>query len=343
MSMINNVEVPEFEVSVQNMVITDNFALLKSAVDKVAKSYEVVQYSDNLDEQVKQLKSDRAALNKCKETIDKKRIEIKKQCLAPIDAMEKQFKELVKILDVPCSSIDTNIKAIEDKQRADKKKEIMNFYREAAVILEDNETANFLWKKIYKNEWENKACTKKKYQEAIRDSIKNYMNGMNALNAMQSDFKEDGIKEFKDSLDLAQAMALINKRQAQQDEAVELAKKKMQEEQERLIREAEEKAKREEQKKLEEARRAEIAAQQRADMEAAKARKAEEEKRKAEEAAKAVVEANTTKVFVKVEDGIVSIWTNKDVDLHVLDMDMSPENEEITSFEEEIKSLQEIY
>lgn len=343
MSKINNIEVPEFAVSVQGAVITNNFEQIKGAVQEVAKSYEIVQYSDDPDDQIKQLKSDRATLNKYKDTIDNKRKEIKNICLKPISDMEQQFKELIAILDVPCGSIDTNIKAIEDKQRSDKKKLIMEFYREAAVVLEDSETANFLWKKLYKSEWENKTCTKKKYQDAIREGIKNYMDGMSALNAIQSDFKEEGIREFKESLNLAQAMDMINRLQAQQDEAVERAKKKMQEEQERQIREAEERAKREEQRKLEEARRAEAAAQERAAMEAARARKAEEDRKKAEAAAKAAVSANTPKVFVKIEDGVVSIWSDMDISLNILDMDMSPSDKEIVAFGEAIQELKELY
>lgn len=335
---INKILVPELETNVKETVISGNFEELKLAIDNVAKSYEVIQYNDDPDEQIKLMKADRATLNKLKDNIDKKRKEIKNICLLPISEMESQFKELVATLDVPCSRIDNQIKEIEQEMKKKKKKEIMSYYQEVGVILEKDD-ANFLWKKIYRPEWENKTCSKKKYQDEIRHAIKNYQDGMTALNSLQSDFKEDGIMEFKNSLDLAQAMALINSRQVQQDAAIEREKQKLLEEENRKIREAQERAREEERMKLEEARRAEKAAQQRADEEARKAREAEEEKRKAQEAAL----KNKVSVCVRIQDGVLEVYADGDINLKVLDMDVAPSNEEIVAFEDAIKDMDEMF
>lgn len=344
MSEINSVMIPELKTEVKDLVITYNFAEYKNAIEKLADSYKVVQYSEDADEQLKQLREDRATLNKQKADIDEKRKKLKNMCLAPITKMEEEFKELQRVIDIPCNEIDSTIKNIEEQARAAKKREILEFFRDAAVVLDDKDAANFLWGKLYKKEWENKTCSKKKYKEEIQNGIKTYLDGMTALNAITSDFKEDGIKEFKDSLDLAAAMAVINNRQKQQDEAVERAKRKMQEEEEKKIREAEEQARREEQKKNEEVRLAMLAAQQKAVAEEARARKAEEERLKAEEEAKKASDAKKTKIFVKLEDGMLTIFANNsNVELAVLDMDMSPSDKEIVAFNEAIAGMEAIY
>ena len=95
--------------------IKTNYVALKQAIVELSKSYEVVQYSDDYSEQIKQMKSDRANLNKLKEQLDTNRKKIKATYNKPVAEMEDQFKELISLIDVPCKNIDAGIKSLEEE------------------------------------------------------------------------------------------------------------------------------------------------------------------------------------------------------------------------------------
>ena len=105
-------------------LIEFNFEELKAEITAKAALYKNMVYTDD---SIKQAKADKAALNKFITALEDKRKEVKKQCLQPYEAFEKQMKELVAIVNEPVQLIDSQGKAYEDKQKADKLEKIQEF------------------------------------------------------------------------------------------------------------------------------------------------------------------------------------------------------------------------
>lgn len=99
--------------------INCNISDLKAAVNAYAETYKVVQYSENVGEQMKQMKADRAKLNKLIEALNETRKDTKKKYLIPLDTYEQDIKELVNLVSEPCKLIDSGIKELE-RQRKEK-------------------------------------------------------------------------------------------------------------------------------------------------------------------------------------------------------------------------------
>lgn len=77
---------------------------------------------------IKDAKSDKSKLNKLKAAIEDKRKEIKKQCLAPYEAFEKQCKEIVAMIDEPINVIDSQIKAFDEIRKNQKYVELQEYF-----------------------------------------------------------------------------------------------------------------------------------------------------------------------------------------------------------------------
>jgi hypothetical protein len=79
-------------------------------------------------------KKDKAALNKLKKAVDEQRISAKKQALAMYEPLEKQCKELTALIDEPIQAIDTQIKAFDEIRKAEKRKELEDFFEKINTL-----------------------------------------------------------------------------------------------------------------------------------------------------------------------------------------------------------------
>lgn len=351
--VINGLTVPSTVATITPAVINTNIDALNAFVDQLAKSYEIVQYSDNLEEQKKQMKEDRANLNKLSSAIDKERIRIKKEATKEIDDFEKSYKSLVAKIEVPCQKIDNGIKALEKKQRDDKLIQVNAIWEKEAVVIEDPDVRSFLYEKLYSEKFLNVTTSAKSIRDSFASGIKNYTEGMETLEALDSEFKEEGITRFKSSLDLTESIGLINRLTQQQKEAEERLKAKLEAEKQEAIRKAEEKARREEREKAE------------AEKQAALAK--EREKLRLEEASKIADVAQMSldftqpasnhptvferteipvekvgrkpKVFIKIENGqVASVFSDIDVEVEILDVDTVMDEQELIDFAQKVES-----
>ena len=66
-------------------------------------------------------KGEVAALRNMKAAIDQKRKDVKNQFMIPYNNFEKEAKELMALIDEPISLIDGQIKAFEEKRKAEKR------------------------------------------------------------------------------------------------------------------------------------------------------------------------------------------------------------------------------
>lgn len=109
-------------------VIQFNFAELKEEITAKAELYKNMVYTEDT---IKEAKADKATLNKFIKVLEDKRKDVKKQCLQPYEDFEKQIKELVTIVNEPVQLIDSQVKAYDEKRKAEKLDQIKAIWEES--------------------------------------------------------------------------------------------------------------------------------------------------------------------------------------------------------------------
>lgn len=180
-------------------LIEFNFEELKAEISSKAALYKNMVYTDD---SIKQAKADKAALNKFITALEDKRKEVKKQCLQPYEAFEKQMKELVAIVDEPVKLIDSQVKAYEDKQKADKLEKIQEYY----ASVEPKEMEWLGLPAIYDQRWLNASFSLKKVQEAIEERLIQIEADVATISSLP-EFSFEAMEVYKQTLDLNRAIA----------------------------------------------------------------------------------------------------------------------------------------
>lgn len=135
-------------------VISFNFEELKTELTDKVHLYETLVYTD---EQIKEAKEDRASLNKLKKALNDERIRREKEYMLPFSRFKEQIAELIKIIDKASGAVDTQVKAFEEKQKEERRKNIQEFF-------DDIELLSFDWLKleqIFDERWLNASVTMK--------------------------------------------------------------------------------------------------------------------------------------------------------------------------------------
>lgn len=237
----------ELVVDSQQGVITFNFDELKAALEVKMQDYTNVVYTA---ETVKTGKKDVAELRKLKTALDSKRKEIKKTWNDPYTEFESKVKELISIIDKPIDDINAQIEAFEQQRISEKKAKIEDTYNEVFAGLEEYAQLS----KIYDPKWENSTTSMKSIRERMVTLQTAVSNSISTIKNMKSDAVEDALKIYKNTGDLATALAHITQYENQKAEILE---KQRLEEQERQRKAEEERIRKEEQAKLEAERKAE--------------------------------------------------------------------------------------
>ena len=105
--------------------ITWNHEQIKQEVAERVKRYQNIVYTED---QIRDAKTDRANLRKFVDALEAKRKEIKKRCLEPYEAFEKQIKEVISIVNEPIFLIDDQVKKYEEGKREEKREAIEAFW-----------------------------------------------------------------------------------------------------------------------------------------------------------------------------------------------------------------------
>lgn len=221
---------------------------LEAAVREKIAAYENVVYTED---NMKQAKSDRAELNKLVEAIEDRRKLVKKKINEPYDVFEKELKEILALIKEPVGIIDAQVKAFEDQQKEEKKKEIKAAYDE--VIGDLAEVLPF--EKVFDIRYLNKTYKLGTAQTEIKEKVQKVRTDLETIDSLESKYKLNAKDVYIKTLDLSKALA-ENKRLSDLEEKLEAEnRRKAEEEAERKRREEEEKAKAEAERKTQEAAR----------------------------------------------------------------------------------------
>lgn len=83
---------------------------------------------------IKDAKADKANLNKLKTAIDSQRKEAKRQTMALYEPLERECKELLAMIDEPIAAIDGQLKAFDEKKKAEKFAALVEFFERVNTL-----------------------------------------------------------------------------------------------------------------------------------------------------------------------------------------------------------------
>ena len=177
-------------------VIEFNFEELKEQVTKKVVMYKNLVYTDD---QVKEAKADRAALNKFVKRLSDERIRVKKQCLKPYEEFESKINELTAIVNEPIQLIDKQVKEYEEKQKTEKLESIKDVF--ATIGFQNFVTLE----KIFDQKWLNAGTSMKKIEDSMSEKKFQIGNDVLTINSLP-EFSFEAMEEYKRTLDLSRAI-----------------------------------------------------------------------------------------------------------------------------------------
>ena len=208
--------------------ITFNHNEIKQELSLRLEKYKGLVYSE---EEVKIAKTDRATLNKFKEAIETKRKEIKKQCLEPYEAFESKIKEILSLVEHPINEIDSQVKGFEDKQKEQKKQDIIGIFDESVGDLKGILSIV----KIWNEKWLNSTYKLNTISEEIIKTIEKVKSDLETIEGLKSEYELQMKDRYLNTLLLAEALAVKKNLEEQKIKLDEYKKQQEAKEQAKVV------------------------------------------------------------------------------------------------------------
>lgn len=257
----------KIEISQEPAVIRCNFKDVKAKLSEKMAEYQEAVFTE---ESKSVAKAELASLRKTREEVEKRRKEVKAQCLVPYNDFEEKVKELLEIIDEPICLIDSQLKEMEAERIRKRHGDVEKLYTECT-----GEWAEYLpLKEIYVKKWDNATTSLKQIEKELLAMAEKVASEIGIIRNTQSEVVEDALQVYQKSRDLGAALTRINIYEDNKKRALEAERIRREQEEEQRRQAEIERAREEERKKIEEI---------------AKAR--EEERKKAEETLKAAAVA----------------------------------------------------
>lgn len=222
----------EIRVNVEqkNGVIGFNFEEIKEKLNSELEIYKNMIFTEDSKAEAKMTI---ASLRKLKKSVNDKKLEVKKSFMIPYTNFEAQVKELDNLIDEPINFINNQVEEFERRRVEEKKALISEIYAE--IMAEHEEASGYLpLQRIYDSKWENATTTKKAITETITERVDHVEKDLGIIRSMGSEFEDKGIEKYKATLELSDAIEIMNQYQKQKEEILrrqeEEAKRKAEEE-----------------------------------------------------------------------------------------------------------------
>ena len=177
-------------------VIEFNASELKTELTNALAKYEGITYDDG---SIALAKKDRATLNNLKSQIDSVRKSAKTEWNDPFVRFESEVKELIALVDKPITAIDAQVKAFEERRKADKRNSLEAHFNSS---IGDN-TALLKFDDIFNEKWLNITFSEAKAIEEIRAIITQFNNDLEIISSESGEYKTQLYDYFLRTRDLA--------------------------------------------------------------------------------------------------------------------------------------------
>jgi hypothetical protein len=189
--------------------ITFNYEELKSELLHKVSVYETMVYTED---QVKEAKADRAALNRLKKALNDERIRQEKEYMQPFNTFKAQIAELVKIIDNSVSVVDKQVKEFDEKKKAEKLDAILEYFGIALAAKLPSVPLNH--RLVVDDKWLNASVSMKSIQEAIDAKLDQVAKDLAVIASLPS-YAFEARECYVDTLDLARAVSEAHRLQEQ--------------------------------------------------------------------------------------------------------------------------------
>lgn len=198
------------------------------------------------DETMDIAKRERASLRKLKTQMDEERKKVKSAWDEPLKQFEAQVKNILELVDKPVNAIDKQVKEYEERKKQEKLLTCKKIYGEEIGDLGDI----LPFEKIFDSKWVNASTTLKSIREDIAGIISNTRTQIDTIKMMQSDAVEKALEIYRDTLDMAKAVAHINQYEATKREVEERERKRREAEEQRKLEAERERIRQEERARI---------------------------------------------------------------------------------------------
>ena len=176
-----------------------NKAEFMELVQGAMERYEGVTFTED---QVKEAKEERARLNALKKAISDKRIQIKKEVMAPYTQFEAEVSEVTALIDKPIAEIDRQIKAFEERQKEEKKEALRQHF--LGITGDLSETLTF--EQVFDKRYLNATVTLAKARKDISDKVERVGADMKTVESVEDEYRPIVRDVYRKTLDIGQAM-----------------------------------------------------------------------------------------------------------------------------------------
>lgn len=208
------------EVRVNEIAIPEriewNFEELKKELTEKTAKYETLVYTD---EQIKEAKADRAALNKLKSALNDERLRREREYMKPFSEFKAQVAEIIGIIDKPVAAIDKQIKEAEKKEQNEKRAKIVDIFDQLP-----NKPEWLRIEQIWDARWLNKSVTFRMIEDNMLGWCGRIDTEVSTISKLAVGSYE-ALEEYKRTLDLGKAIS-----EGQRQAAIQEAKRKAEEE-----------------------------------------------------------------------------------------------------------------
>ncbi len=152
------------DLSVLPQIIETNAKELKEWLTDKMDHYNALVVTPDT---IRAARDDKAALNKLRTALEERRKEVKRQCMAPYEAFEQKYKELLALIDAPIASIDTQVRAFEEQEQQEKYGKIRQYFEEITKELDFRIDLD----RILDPKWKNKTNSIEKICRKLFDDV----------------------------------------------------------------------------------------------------------------------------------------------------------------------------
>lgn len=177
-----------------------NYEELKSELERSLEKYQNLAYTD---ETIQDAKKDRAKLNKLKQALNAKKLEIKSRCLAPYETFESKIKELMGMVEDPTKAIDSQVKGYEERKRQEKKARIEEFWNDADYDVKELVPLA----RVFKDKWLNVSTTMKSIETEITELLEKITSELALIEELNTEFEDQVVRVYLQDFNVAKAMS----------------------------------------------------------------------------------------------------------------------------------------
>lgn len=178
-----------------------NYEELEGMIREKLVVYETAVYTDD---QIQQAKADRATLNHLKKALNDERLKQERAYMAGFDQFKKQVNDLIRLIDAPLASIDKQVKAADERRKADKAKKIEAYWGE--VLQADKVPAGICFRHITDEKWLNASVSMATIKTAIDDKLAQFAKDLAVIRDLPA-YAFEAEETYFDTLDLAKAVS----------------------------------------------------------------------------------------------------------------------------------------